>query len=45
VGAALAGTGARRWQVGLIVDELTEALAEPGADVAGSTAPEVVTDE
>jgi ribonuclease D len=43
VGAALAGTGARRWQVGLIVDELTGALAEP--DVAGPTAESGVTGE
>jgi ribonuclease D len=40
VAAALAGTGARRWQIGLIVDDLTEALAEPSGteDVAGPTA-------
>jgi ribonuclease D len=34
VAAALAGTGARQWQVGLIVDELTAALADPGPDPA-----------
>jgi ribonuclease D len=32
VAAALAGTGARHWQIDLIVDELTAALADPGAD-------------
>jgi ribonuclease D len=45
VGAALAGTGARHWQIGLIVDELTAALAEPELDVAGSTAGDGVTGE
>ncbi|MBX6356200.1 MAG: ribonuclease D [Micromonosporaceae bacterium] len=31
VAAALAGTGARRWQIALVADELTEALADPEA--------------
>lgn len=29
VGAALAGTGARRWQIGLIAEELSTALTKP----------------
>jgi ribonuclease D len=47
VAAALAGTGARRWQIGLVLDELTKALAEPAGtdDVAGPTAEPGVTGE
>jgi hypothetical protein len=38
VAAALAGTGARRWQIGLILEELTAALADPTPEAADAPA-------